>query len=277
MQHKEPLGFASVAINSTDTDYLRLAYLQALNIKATQRNNRYAVIVDSSTLNEITDTHRKVFDHVIQLPDSDLPAQTQEPLIFWMTPFKETIKLESDLLLPRSIDHWIHAFRLRDVCMSHGCRDYLGKISQVRKYRDIFDQNHLPDLYNGLMYFRFSATAAKFFQTARLLVDNWSLVSQQLTACDEITPSTDVLYSLTAHIMGEDLCSIPSMEFINFIHLKPGIQGWNDSRSVFDTVISEIGDTLRVNNTSMLHPVHYYDKHATFIPELTKYYESSRT
>ena len=40
-QHKEQQGFVTFAINSKDVDYLELAYLQCLNVKATQKNNSY--------------------------------------------------------------------------------------------------------------------------------------------------------------------------------------------------------------------------------------------
>jgi 3,4-dihydroxy-2-butanone 4-phosphate synthase len=57
--HKEQQGFLTLAINSQEVDYLKLAYLQALSIKKTQKNNKFAVLVDSNTKKEITSTHEK--------------------------------------------------------------------------------------------------------------------------------------------------------------------------------------------------------------------------
>jgi hypothetical protein len=259
--HKEQLGFATFAINSAETDYLRLAYMQAKNIKATQKNNRYAVFVDKATSKEITPAMEKVFDYVVELPETDMPAMSLEPYAFSLTPFKETIKLESDLLFTRSIDHWLHAFRLRDVVLSTGCKNYRGNASAVRKYRKMFDDNHLPDVYNGLMYFRYSRPAAEFFGAAFSIISNWEAVKTSLIGCDEDYPSTDVLYALTAHAVGMEQCTMPSMDFINFVHLKSGIQAWSDARTVFDTVMTETdGNMIRINNLNQYHPVHYYDK-----------------
>jgi hypothetical protein len=259
--HKEQLGFATFAINSADTDYLRLAYMQAKNIKATQKNNRYAVIVDKATAKEVTDTMNKVFDYVVELPESDMPAMSLEPYAFSLTPFKETIKLESDLLFTRSIDHWLPAFRLRDVVLSTGCKNYRGESSTVRKYRKLFDANSLPDVYNGLMYFRYSRTAAEFFKTAFAIINNWDLVRNSLIGCDEQYPSTDVLYALTAQVLGREQCTIPSLDFINFVHMKSGIQGWSDAVSWTDAVVHEQdGNMIRINNLNQYHPVHYFDK-----------------
>ena len=280
-QHKEQQGFITFAINTEDTDYLELAYLQALNIKATQKNNSYAVIVDNKTKELINEKHRAVFDYILDLPVDYNARNTgsnfeNEWRVFWLTPFKETIKLESDLLFTRSIDHWWTAFRLKDVCLSYHARDYQDTLSGVRKYRELFDANQLPDVYNGLMYFRYSQTAHKFFEVARYIQQEWAHVSTHLKKCFEEQPSTDVLYGLTALMVGEEICTMPSMDFLNFVHMKPGFNNWSDNRSWLDTVMSERdGDMIRINNLNQYNPVHYFDKsYAT--QELIEYYESRR-
>jgi len=279
MQHKSPFGFCTLAQNTNDVDYLRLAYLQALNVKALHPNAEYAVIVDKETAKQVTDIQREVFDYVIEMQhDYNDPSSNwrlaNEWQVFWYTPFKETIKLESDLLFTSSIEHWLPAFRLRDVVLSTGCKNYTGTKSQVRTYRKLFDDNELPDVYSGLMYFRYSKTAMDFFAVAQQLSLNWADVRDKvLKNCREEYPSTDVLYAVTARTIGEDLCTLPSMDFINFVHMKPGIQGWSEQRPWYETVIAEQdGDMIRINNLNQYSPVHYYDKnYAT--DELIKYYE----
>ena len=224
IQHKEQQGFLTFAINTEAVDYLELAYLQALNIKATQKNNRYAVIVDNATLEKVNERHRSVFDYVLSMSvgnNGNNPGANFEDewRAFWLTPFKETIKLESDLLFTRSIDHWWTAFRLKDICLSTGAKNYRGINSTVRKYRELFDANQLPDVYNGLMYFRYSQTAHKFFEVARYIQQEWAHVSTHLKKCFEEQPSTDVLYGLTALMVGEEICTMPSMDFLNFVHM----------------------------------------------------------
>lgn len=279
-QHKEQQGFVTFAINSTETDYLELAYLQCLNVKATQRHNSYAVLVDTETMKQVTDQHRAVFDYVVELDnvtsenkDGSVYAWSKEPDIFRKTPFKETIKLEADLLFTRSIDHWWSAFRLRNVCLSTGALNYKWIKSDVRRYREMFDANQLPDVYNGLMYFRYSQEAATFFNTAAMIFHYWHEISKELKQCEE-HPSTDTVYAIAAKILGEELVTMPSMDFINFVHMKSGFNGWSDARSWMDTVMHERdGDVIRINNLNQLNPVHYYDKtYAT--QELIEYYES---
>ena len=276
-QHKEQQGFVTFALNSIDTNYLELAYLQALNVKATQKINKYAVLVDAPTMELVTYEHRKVFDYIILIDNVGIENRpfSKEPQVWYLTPFKETIKLEADLLFTRSIDHWWSAFRLKNICLGTGTKNYFDKKSNVRRYRELFDVNNLPDVYNGLMYFRYTKEAKDFFSTAAMIYRDWDTVSQQLIKCyDE--PTTDVVYAIAALLVGEETCTMPSMDFINFVHMKSGIQGWGDARTWLETVMHERdGDIIRINNLNQYHPVHYYDKtYAT--KELIEYYESRR-
>lgn len=279
MQHKSQVGFCTLAQNTADVDYLRLAYLQALNVKVLHPGAEYAVIVDKETAKCITENHRTVFDYIIELshdyndPNSNWRL-ANEWQVFWHTPFKETIKLESDLLFTRNIMHWLPAFRLKDIVLSTGCKDYTGKKSDVRAYRKLFDDNNLPDVYSGLMYFRYSKTSVDFFSLAQQLSLNWTEIRDKiLKNCREEFPSTDVLYAVTARTLGEELCTIPSADFINFVHMKSGIQGWSDARPWHETVVAEHDETMiRINNLNQYSPVHYYDKNYV-TDDLIKYYE----
>lgn len=265
-------GFLTFAING-DVDYLRLAYLQALNIKATQQIKNCAVIVDQETYKQVTDAHRAVFDHII--PTNQIEGQgpfATEWHAWWLSPWKETIKLESDLLFTRSIDHWWAAFRLQEVCLSHGCRNYKQELSTVRKYRQLFDSNQLPDVYNGLMYWRYGEDSKHFFNLARQIFEHWPAVRAELKNCNDEFASTDVAYAIAAKIM-DTPCYNPSLDFINFVHMKSGIQEWSDDQPWTDYCVAERDeDLIRINNINQLHPVHYYAKdYAT--DELIEQYE----
>jgi hypothetical protein len=273
MNHKEQLGYLTVACNTNQTDYLRLAYAQALCVKKTQKNNRFAVIVDANTEKLLTEKHRRVFDYVIQVPEHNLGPYGAEAFVFDVTPFKETIKLESDLLLTRSIDHWINAFRLRDMVLSVGCKNYRQEPSLSRAYRKTFDDNYLPDVYNGLMYFRFTHTAKNFFETAKNIFSNWDTIKNQIKNCREDVPSTDLVFALTAQIIGPESCTLPTADFINFVHMKPAINEFDRDLNFNEVFVTEFDSgMIRINNVNQYHPLHYYDKN--FITdEMIEYYE----
>jgi hypothetical protein len=264
MSKLEQQGFLTIAQNG-DVDYLRLAYVQAMSIKLTMPNSKYAVVVDLNTLGQVTDKHRQVFDYIIPMPvdyaQDEVWKLANEWQVFDLTPFKETIKVESDILFTRSIDHWWTAFRLRDVVLSLGCKDYQGNPGQSRRYRQIFDDNDLPDTYNGLMYFRYSQTAHEFFTMAKSIYQNWKLVATQLKNYRDEQPSTDLVYATVARHLGIERCTLPECDFINFAHMKNSINLWPESTPWSEMVLSEFDlPMIRINNVNQYHPLHYQNK-----------------
>lgn len=257
-------GFLTIAQN-TDVDYLRLAYVQAMSIKLTMPGSLYAVIVDDITLAQVTDQHRRVFDYIIPMPidhaKNDRWKLANEWQVFNLTPFKETIKLESDIVFTRSIAHWWTTFRLRDVVLSIGCKDYQGNPGTSRRYRQVFDANKLPDVYNGLMYFRYSQTAKNFFSFARQIYTNWNLTTQQLKNYRDQQPTTDLVYAIVANHLGIELCTLPTCDFINFTHMKNSINNWPEGTPWTEMVLSELDlPMIRINNVNQYHPLHYQEK-----------------
>ena len=263
--HQAQQGFLTIAQN-TSVDYLRLAYLQALSIKLTMPGSQYAVIVDTATMSKVTEQHHRIFDYIIQLPQDDAKDSTwklsNEWQAFLLTPFKETIKLESDLVFTRSISHWWTTFRLRNIVLSQGCRNYQQQLSDVRTYRKLFDDNDLPDVYNGLMYFRYSLDAAEFFYLTKTIFDNWSEIRDySLKNCRDPEPTTDVVYALSAKILGEERCTLPCVDFINFVHMKPDINGFSRVTPWKEMVMCETEvPMIRINNINQYHQLHYHDK-----------------
>jgi len=275
--HQAQQGFMTIAQNTADVDYLRLAYVQAMSIKLTMPGSLYAVAVDRNTLEQVTEQHRKVFDYVITIENDLAQDETwklsNEWQAFYLTPFKETIKLESDIVFTRSIAHWWTAFRLKNVVLSTGCRDYKQELSNSREYRKLFDDNELPDTYNGLMYFRYTREATQFFTLAEQIFKNWAYLRDNvLLNCRDDNPTTDVVYALTAKLIGVEDCTL-SMDFINFVHMKPAINKWT-STPWPELVMCETDlPMVRIANTNQYHPIHYHEK--TWVTdELVKEYEN---
>lgn len=276
MSKLEQQGFLTIAQNS-DVDYLRLAYAQAMSIKLTMPDSKYAVLVDHATMQAVTDQHRKVFDYVIELAEDDAKNDkwklTNEWQVCQLTPFNETIKLESDILFTRSIDHWWTAFRLKNLVISLGCKDYQGKSASSRAYRRVFDDNDLPDVYTGLMYFRYSQETYRFFQIVKACFQHWDIISPQLKNYRDAQPTTDLVYAVVAAHLGIETCTLPQCDFINFTHMKNSINNWPDTVPWQELVFSEFDlPMIRINNVNQYHPLHYQDK--TWITdELLERYE----
>jgi len=265
MSKKEQQGFLTIAQNNSTTDYLRAAYAQALSVKISMPDSKYAVIVDDYTFDQIKDKHQQVFDYVIKLPVDDAVNHewklSNEWKVFGLTPFKETVKLESDILFTRSINHWWNTFRLKNIVMSYGCKDYLGQKSAARQYRRVFDDNQLPDVYTGLMYFRYSREAYDFFNIVRECWQNWDDITPYLKNYRDSQPTTDLVYAVAAALVGAEVCTLPTCDFINFAHMKNAINGWPESTPWTSLVFSEVdAPMIRVNGINQYYPFHYQDK-----------------
>lgn len=259
-------GFLTIAQNTAEVDYLRLAYAQAMSIKLTMPDSQYCVVVDEDTEKQITDKHRDLFDDIVVL-DEDYAKQDEWKLanewqVFNLSPYKETIKVESDILFTRSITHWWHAFRLRDIVLSLGTKNFKGDPATSRVYRRIFDANQLPDVYNGLMYFRYSETASEFFDIAEQVFKQWETVKENvLKGFIYEEASTDVVYAIAAKTLGVERCTLPDCDFINFAHMKNAINDWPDDKPWDEMIMTELDlPMIRINNVNQYHPVHYQDK-----------------
>lgn len=274
------VGFVTFAQNTSQVDYLKLAYLQAMNIKQTQEFalTPCAVIVDSETNKLITDNHRRAFEYVIVLDtdhnskDSDWKL-ANECQVYDLSPFDTTIKVESDIWFTRNIIPWLSLIDKQDIVLSTSCKTYQGHTSVSRHYRKFFDDNNLPDVYNGLMMFKKSDQAKEYFDLAKTIRSNWATVSQQFKHCSETVPSTDVLYAVTALIYGPDRCTLPTADFFNFVHMKPYVQDYTPGVAWHEMLMNNMdGDMLRINHLNQYYPVHYFEK--DFVTDnLIEYYE----
>tara|TARA_R110002074_G_scaffold292508_1_gene464180 strand:- start:2128 stop:2955 length:828 start_codon:yes stop_codon:yes gene_type:complete len=268
----EPQGWLTFAQNSDTVNYVNQAYLLALSIKRTCAINKFAVVVDTESAKTITPNQRKVFDYVIEVPRQDNPFAL-ECSALELTPFKETFKLESDMIVPRSLDHWWDGCRIQDVCYTTRVRDYQGKVANTRYYRKFFDVNNLTDAYNGFTYFRYSRASTEFFNTIKSVCQNWdTLRDRVLSHCIYDKPDTDVLYSLAQSFTGNS--HFNKLTYPTFTHMKGAVNGWKpniDWRNAVPWTLTK-DYSLIVGGYAQQYPFHYFQKDFC-TPELIQRYE----
>ena len=133
MKPIEEQGYVIVAVNSADRDYIDCARTLTKTLKYWNPAASVCLITDSPDSNDTN-----LFDHYRQITtESNLYANDWK--VFEQTPYRETIKLEADMLICSKIDHWWDMFRHRDVVVSTGCRNYYGEVSDSRHYRHFID------------------------------------------------------------------------------------------------------------------------------------------
>jgi len=248
LQTLEPQGYVILAVNSDDTDYVACAHRLSVSIKQHHSSARVCLITDQM----IEDS---AFDHVRTLVPDAVNPYANDSQLFRLSPFRETIKLEADMLIASSIDHWWSMFRHRDVVLSVGCRNWQDQVSTARHYRQLFDQNNLPDVYNAVTYWRLSSTAKEFFGLVRNIFGHWTQY-RTLIKFSPDQPDTDLVYAMAAQIMGVDRVTIPGSPQI--VHMKRYHAGTQTETWTQELVWET--DPLRIQTVAQWGAFHYHEK-----------------
>lgn len=191
------------------------------------------------------------------LPHGDLGGWANDWQMFKISPYRQTIKLEADMIAASSVDHWWTLFELRDVVVSLGARTYYNEPATSRYYRKCFDANHLPDVYNAITYWRLSKVAQEFFGLVRSIFENWTEFRKLLKFPEE-TASTDLVYAMAAQIMGPQQVTLPAGLGPTIVHMKQHINALQ-CRDWTKELIWET-DPFRINTIAQSGFVHYHQK-----------------
>lgn len=249
MRPIEEQGYVVVAVNTATVDYVRCAAMLVQSLKTQHPDARVCLITDQPV-------EDPVFDYVHLLPAVSENAYANDAAVFQLTPFRETIKLEADMLIASPISHWWDLFRHRDVVISTGCRNWHGDVSTVRHYRQVFDQNHLPDVYNAITYWRLSETAKEFFDLVRDIFVNWKHVRTLIKFAPAVA-DTDLVYAIAAQIMGEQRVTMPFATYPQIVHMKQHHAGTTDR---WTHELTWEHDPLRINTVAQWGAFHYHIK-----------------
>ena len=191
------------------------------------------------------------------LPHGDLGGYANDWQCWLVRPYRQTIKLEADMIAAGPIDHWWTLFEHRDVVISQGARDFYGGHTVCRKYRQTFDTNGLPDVYNAITYWRVSKIARQFFMTVKHIFAQWQAYRTLLKFPDE-QPTTDVVYAMAAMIIGPDLVTLPVGMGPSIVHMKRHINPIQTEDWSQELIWEQ--DPFRINTVAQWGLVHYHIK-----------------
>jgi hypothetical protein len=192
-----------------------------------------------------------------QLPYGNVGGYANDWQCFAASPYRETIKLEADMICAGPIDHWWTMFEHRDVVISQGARTFYDEPAESRYYRKIFDANNLPDVYNAITYWRLSATAKEFFDLVRQIFEQWDSYKKILKFPDEL-PTTDVVYAVAAVIMGTENITLPPGLGPTIVHMKRYINPIQTNDWTKELVWEN--NPFRINTVAQWGLVHYHIK-----------------
>ena len=237
VQHER--GYLIPAINTSDVDYETCARL-----------------LRESILDHHPDAHVTIIDSDM-LPDYAPGGFANDWLCWRLTPYRQTIKLEADMIAASPIDHWWTLFENKDVVVSQGARDFYDQVTDCRLYRKTFKDNDLPDVYNAVTYWRKSPLAQEFFDWTRKIFQDWQQYRSLLRFSDD-DPTTDLVYAMVAKIMGAENVTLPPGIGPTIVHMKAGIiplRGRDWTRE-----LTWESDPVRINTIAQWGLVHYHVK-----------------
>ena len=266
-------GYIAIAQNNDKYDYLKMAYALALSLKATQKENKFCICVDEKTKYALTDKYKEVFDHVVDIPwNDDAGADTWKIHNKWkyahMTPFKESIILDTDMVFTHSVDHWWDYLSKKDMWVCTNVKTFRNEDVVDGYYRKKFTQLDLPNVYSNFTYFKESETTFEFFRMVEIIMTHWNIYYDKfLKGVGQNWMSADLAYALAVRLLDleDTVCDYDIKEVPTFVHMKSFIQNIPHNKISNDwtqNLTSQLSNDLKVKvaNFEQSLPFHYVEK-----------------
>ena len=234
-------GYIIPAINTETTDYVTCANRLADSIRQWHPDANISIITKD------------------KLPFGDRGGWANDWQMFAASPYRQTIKLEADMIAASPVDHWWSLFEKRDFVISQGARTFYNEPAKSRFYRKFFDANNLPDVYNAVTYWRLSKTAKEFFALIENIFTNWDQW-RTLFRYSEQNPSTDAVYAIAAQYMGVEKVTLPKGYGPSIVHMKKHIQPIHSANWTQELVWEHLNPGLRIGTVTQFGFVHYHVK-----------------
>ena len=228
------------------------------------------------------DKYNEVFDEIIRIPWSEEfshgPKFHNEPMVYG-SPYDETIKLEADMLFVEDIPHIWDYLGYKDFWFTSNVYTYRSEeILPGHNYRYDFISNDLPNVYNGMMFFRKGDLAGEFFKMATFIMANWKETSENfLDHRRPLQMSTDVVYAMATMFLDIEDKVVDNKFKFGFVHMKNDLMGWDRNyghKKWYHNVQSFVAEDLeiKVGHFKQVLPFHYYEKDF-LTDEIIKKYE----
>lgn len=276
-------GYFTIAQNNAEVDYVKMAYVLALSLKASQTStSNLTVAITPGTV--IPDRYSWAFDNIVEIMWGDDSASSSWKLnnewkSIYMTPYDETIKLDCDMLFLKDISLWWNILSSKDFYICNQVINYKAEVINDDFYRKAFTLNKLPDVYTGFMYFKKSDYTFELFKMVEFIYKNWGVMSVELLDYRHRPelPNTDIVFALALKLLDIDQTWYFKNDIPTFTHMKTKLQKWKDDINDEDWS-SHIGTFFnknlecKIGNHLQIFPLHYHRKN--FITnEIITYYE----
>ena len=214
-------GYMLVALGN---DYVEQACLCAASIKKTQDISNVSIMTNDA----IPTKYKNLFDKIIEVPqrksDKSFYSTEHRWKVFHVTPYEETIVLDTDILFLTNIDYIWDTLKGFSVGFLTDAKTYRGNTVTNNFYRQVFVKNNLPNIYNAFHFFRQDNIALDYYKNLEIICkhseDFYDIYLKKLKPK---VSSMDVNHALAVLNSSLEKYKITS---INFVHMKPRVQDW---------------------------------------------------
>jgi len=259
-------GFLLFAENNDKVNYVKQAYALALSIKSSQPNYSSVSLV---TNDPVPEKYKSVFDNIIPIPwitsNISSPFRSENRWkLFHVSPYDETMVLDSDMLLTDDITVWWEHCGNSDLKFCSHITNYRGERIVDTVHRLAFINNDLPSPYIALHYFKKSQLALDFYKTLEFVINNWEWhYAKYAPKNAQSWLSMDVATAITIELMGIHEQVIDTHCPLEFTHMKPAIQGWHNPPKKWTSAVHYLLDNngkLIISNIKQKALFHYIEK-----------------
>ena len=256
-------GIVVVAQNNETDNYVDQAVVLALSLKAANSETPVSII----TNDQIEEADKAVFDQVIEIPWGDKAADTDWKIenrwkVFHVSPYDETIVLDTDMIALDNIDHWWEFLKNYDLYFTTNVLTYRNEKVSSGYYRDAFLNNNLPNIYTGMYYFKKTKFTHHFFSYLEIVMQYWEEFYDLFVP--ESKPkhmSVDVCAAITCKLLDyTNKVTNPNILTPSFVHMKSKVQNWKNSRNNWIDTINPYMDEqceLKIGNFRQTGLFHY--------------------
>jgi len=259
-------GFLVVAQNTSTVDYVKQAYALALSIKFSQMLHTNISIMTNDV---VLDEYKLVFDQIIPIPWNDAAVTATWKVenrwkVYHITPYEETIILDTDMLMLEDISKWWQYCSNYDLKFCSAIFNYKLEPIIDTEHRAAFVQNQLQNPYTALHYFKKSDTAYNFYTVLEFVCTNWEWAWTKFAPLRyQNWLSLDLAAAVSIEITGLQETAVDNISPMSFIHMKPAIQGWDITperwQDAVSCVLNSKGDLI-VGNIKQSKLFHYVEK-----------------
>jgi hypothetical protein len=257
-------GFLVFAQNTDTVNYLEQAYALALSIKFSQQQEKNISIV---TNDPVPDQYKELFDKIIPIPwykEGNRYHSENRWKLYHVTPYDETIVLDTDMLLLEDISEWWSYCSNHNLKFCSRVKNHKNEVVVDTSYRKAFVENKLTNPYYALHYFKKSDSAYEFYKVLEFVCNNWEWCYTAFAPNEyQNWLSMDLATAIAIEITGfyesvNDVCSP-----LEFIHMKPLLQSWDYTpanwQNTVHALLTKKGD-LVVGNIKQVKLFHYVEK-----------------